>query len=124
MYGISCSKAPKAIGAASQGTSAARFVFISGQLPVDPETGEMNNQSVQAQAAVCISNVKAILAELNLTYGDITKTTLYLTNLEDIDAIDEVWQMRFPKPWPARSVVEVKALPQGAPMMLEAIACR
>lgn len=124
MYGISTNGAPHAFGCASQGTSAARFVFVSGQIPVDPETGQMVTESLQAQAAVCISNVKAVLSELDLTYGDITKTTLYLTNLNDLEAIDEVWEMRFPKPWPARSVVEVQALPQGATMMIEAVACR
>lgn len=124
MYSITTSGAPKAIGSASQGTSAARFVFVSGQIPVNPETGTMETGSIQAQAAVCISNVKAVLGELDLTYGDITKTTLYLVNLEDLEAVDKVWQMRFPKPWPARSVVQVQALPQGASMMLEAVACR
>lgn len=124
MYAISTSEAPRAIGVASQGTSAARFVFISGQLPIDAQSGKLITESKQAQAAVCISNVKAVLGELDLTYGDITKTTLYLTDLNDLPAIDEVWEMRFPKPWPARSVVEVQALPQGAPMMIEAVACR
>lgn len=124
MYAISTSEAPHAIGVASQGTSAARFVFISGQLPIDAQTDELVTESTQAQAAVCISNVKAVLGELDLTYGDITKTTLYLTDLNVLPAIDEVWEMRFPKPWPARSVVEVQALPQGAPMMIEAVACR
>lgn len=109
MYSINTKGAPKGIGTASQGTSAARFVFVSGQIPVDPETKELITGDVKAQAARCISNVKAVLGELDLTYGDITKTTLYLTNLADLEAIDEVWEMKFPKPWPARSVVEVKA---------------
>lgn len=124
MYGINTTSAPKAIGAASQGTSAARFVFVSGQLPIDTETGELSHGSIQEQANLCISNVKGVLGELDLTFGDVTKTTLYLTDISKLDEIDDVWVTRFPKPWPARSVVEVKALPQGAEMMLEAIACR
>lgn len=124
MYAISNSGAPEAIGAASQGTSAARFVFISGQIPLDPETNQMVETSVQDKASQCISNIKLLLNELDLTFGDVTKTTVYLTNLDDLEAIDEIWEMRFPKPWPARSVVQVQALPQGATMMVEAVACR
>lgn len=124
MYAINTQGAPKGIGCSSQGTSAARFVFISGQIPVNPETNAMVSDNPQAAAAQCISNVKAVLGELDLTFGDVTKTTLYLTNLDDLDAVDQIWEMRFPKPWPARSVVQVQALPKGACMMLEAIACR
>lgn len=124
MYAISTTGAHKAIGSASQGTSAARFVFVSGQLPIDAQTQELSQGSIAEQANLCISNVKAVLGNLDLTFGDVTKTTLYLTDLGMLSEIDAVWVTRFPKPWPARSVVEVKALPQGASMMLEAIACR
>lgn len=124
MYAINTDASPKAIGNASQGTSSARFVFVSGQIPIDPETNTMVTGSVKEQANTCISNVKGVLGELDLTFGDVSKATLYLTNLDDLAEIDEVWAMRFPKPWPARSVVQVAALPQNAPFMLEAIACR
>lgn len=124
MYAINTTGAPKGIGTSSQGTSAARFVFVSGQIPLDPETSELISGDTKAEIARCIGNVKAVLGELDLTFGDVTKTTLYLTNIDDLKVIDEVWPMKFPKPWPARSVVQVQALPQGASMMLEAIACR
>lgn len=124
MYAITTDRAPAPDGTYSQGTSAARFVFVSGQLPVDPATGELVPGGIGQQTARCIRNVEAVLAELELGLGDVTKTTVYLASLDDLEMADEVYAERFPKPVPARSCVEVRALPRGARVMVEAIACR
>lgn len=124
MYAISTPNAPRALGTASQGTSAARFVFVSGQLPIDPVTSEPVPGGIGQQTARCIRNVEAVLANLELTLSDVTKTTVYLTSLDDFELMDEVYAERFPKPVPARTCVEVRALPGGAKVEIEAIACR
>lgn len=124
MYAITSKGAPSPLGASSQGTSAARFVFVSAQLPIDPATGTRVPGGVGQQTARCIQNVEAILAELDLTLADVTKTTVQLTSLDDFEAMDEVYAERFGRPAPARTVFEVRALPGNARVQVEAIACR
>ena len=124
MYSITTDAAPKPLGASSQGTTAARFVFVSAQLPVDPETGERVPGGIGQQTARCIRNVEAVLSELELSLSDVTKTTVYLTNLDEFEAMDEVYGERFHKPVPARTCGGVVALPEGAHVQIEAIACR
>lgn len=124
MYAITTKDAPKPEGTYSQGTSAARFVFVSGQLPIEPTSGELVPGGIGQQTARCIRNVEAVLRELELGLADVTKTTIYLTSLRELEQADEVYAERFPKPAPARSCVEVGALPHGAQVMVEAIACR
>lgn len=124
MYRITSSKAPAAIGPYSQGTSAARFVFVSGQLPVDPSTDGVVEGGIAAMTQRCIDNIEAVLAELDLTLADVTKTTVFMTDLDRFDEMNGAYAERFHLPGPARSCIEVKRLPRDVKVMIEAIACR
>lgn len=124
MYSIFTPNAPVPDGAYSQGSSAARYVFVSAQLPRDPASGEMLDGSVGAQAALCVRSMEGVLAEVDLGLEDICAMTLYLTSLADQRAVDEVLAERLPKPWPARSCVAVAELPQGAKVQMDCVACR
>lgn len=124
MYAITTTEAHPPLGVSSQGTSAARFVFVSAQLPIDPSSGEFVPGGVGQQTACCIKNVVAVLNELDLTLADVTKTTVYLVDLDDFEAMDEVYAERFMRPAPARTCVGVSQLPCGARVQIEAIACR
>lgn len=124
MYRIITDKAPRAIGPYSQGTSAARFVFVSGQLPVDPDTNEIEAGDISCQTRRCIANVQAVLSELDLTLDDVTKTTVFLTDMDEFEGMNSVYAEHFMKPGPARSCVQVAALPRKVKVMIEAIACR
>lgn len=124
MYAMTTTEAPRALGCASQGTSAARFVFVSAQLPVDPATGELVPGGIGQQTARCIRNVEAVLASLDLGLSDVTKTTVQLVSLDDFELMDEVYAERFSRPAPARTVTQVAGIPCGARVQIEAIACR
>ena len=108
----------------SQGTSAARYVFVSSQLPVDKNGVSHVGESVSAQAELCIDNVSAVLAQLGLTLSEVSKVTIHLASIEDLDAVYTVCEKRFERPRPACSVFQVAALPLGAKVSIEAIACR
>lgn len=124
MYAISAAGAPHASKPFSEGTSAARYVFVSAQLPVDPKTNELIEGSLVDMANQCIDNVEVVLSELDLTLSDVTKVTVTLAGTSDYAAVDEVCAKRFPKPMPACSRMEVVSLPRGARLAVEAIACR
>lgn len=124
MYAITSCNAPEAVGPYSQGTSAARFAFVSGQLPVDPATEQVVPGGIGQQTAQCIRNIEAVLAELDLTLAEVAKTTVYLTDLDNFDAMNEVYAERFLRPGPARSCIEVRRLPRDVNVMIDAIACR
>jgi 2-iminobutanoate/2-iminopropanoate deaminase len=114
--------APRAIGPYSQAVRAGGFVFLSGQIPLDPVTGEMVEGDIRVQAARVMDNMGAVLAEAGLGFDAIVKTTIFLTNLADFAAVNEVYGSRFTAAPPARSTVEVKGLPRGALVEIEAIA--
>jgi len=120
---ISTDKAPKAIGPYSQAILAGDFVFISGQIPVDPESGEVKIDIKEATKQV-IKNIGAILEELGLTLDSIVKTTVFLTSMEDFKEFNEAYEAFFKKDPPARSTVAVKELPRGVRLEIEAIAFR
>lgn len=124
MYSISTNDAPHPSGTFSQGASAARFVFVSGQLPIDPRTGCLADGSIGAQTVQVIRNMEAVLEEVGLGIDSVCKVTAYLTDLTDLEAVDEVCSERFEKPYPARSVLEVARLPHNARIQMECIACR
>lgn len=115
-------KAPKAIGPYSQGVRAGAFVFFSGQIPLDPTTGELRGTSCAEQAEEVMENIAALLAAAGLGFADVVKCTIFLTNLADFAAVNEVYGRRFPQNPPARSTVEVKSLPRGAMVEIEVIA--
>lgn len=119
---ISTDRAPKAIGPYSQGVQAGGFVFFSGQIPLDPVTGELAGGDIAVQAELVMSNIAALLDAAGLTFANVVKTTIYLTNLADFGTVNEIYGRRFTGAPPARSTVEVKGLPRGANVEIEVVA--
>lgn len=119
---ISTTKAPGAVGPYSQAIKAGDFLFASGQIAINPEKGKVVSGGVVAQAEQCMKNVGAILKEANLTYNDVVKTTVYLTNINFFGAVNEVYANYFQKNLPARSCVEISKLPKDVFVEVEVIA--
>jgi len=115
--------APKAIGPYSPAVSAGGMLFLSGQLGMDPATGELE-KGVKAQAERAIKSLEALLAAAGMGIGDVVKTTIFLANMADFAVVNEVYSSRFRAPYPARSTVQVAALPKGGLVEIEAIAVR
>lgn len=124
MKPIVTSAAPAAIGPYSQAIEVNGFVYASGQLPIDPATGAFPEGGVQEQTRQSLLNVKAILEEARLTLANVVKTTVYLADMGDFAAMNEIYSRFFSQPFPARSAVAVKALPKGALVEVEVIAAR
>ena len=125
MKAIQSEKAPAAIGPYSQAIdSGAGIVFVSGQLPIDPATGAFPEGGVKEQTCQSLTNVKAILETAGLDLGNVVKTTVFLADMADFSAMNEVYARFFSAPFPARSAVAVKALPKGALVEIECIAAR
>ena len=124
MKPIVTSAAPAAIGPYSQAIEVNGFVYASGQLPIDPATGAFPEGGVQEQTRQSLINVKAILEEAGLTLANVVKTTVYLADMGDFAAMNEIYSQFFSQPVPARSAVAVKALPKGALVEVEVIAAR
>ena len=122
---ITSPKAPAAIGPYSQAIAANGFLFISGQLPFDPATGNFAEGGIRELTRQSLENVKSILAEAGLTLADVVKTTVFLADMSDFTAMNEVYAEYFTAPAPARSAVAVKTLPKGGLVEIEVIAaCR
>jgi 2-iminobutanoate/2-iminopropanoate deaminase len=113
--------APRAIGPYSQAIKYGNWLFISGQLPLDPETGKMPSD-VKEQTRQSLENLKAILTAAGAVLSDVVKTTVFLKNLDQFTQINEVYAEYFTKEAPARSTVEVSHIPRGALIEIEAIA--
>jgi 2-iminobutanoate/2-iminopropanoate deaminase len=123
MQPISTKKAPAAIGPYSQAVRAGTFVFLSGQIPLDPGTGQMIEGGIDAQAERVLENLGAVLQAAGLTFDHVVRTTIYLTDLGDFQKVNELYAKRFSHaPQPARSTVQVAALPRGAMVEIDAIA--
>lgn len=120
---ISSKNAPKAIGPYSQAIEVKGLVFVSGQLPIQPENGEMP-EGVEEQTKQSLENVKAILAEAGLSMNHVIKTTVYLNNMALFSAMNKVYETYFIDTYPARSAFAVKELPKGALVEVECIAAR
>lgn len=116
--------APAAIGPYSQGIDAGGIVITSGQLPVDPATGAFAEGGVASQTRQSLANVQAVLAQAGLTMENVVKTTVFLQDMNDFAAMNEVYATFFPGEPPARSAVEVARLPKDALVEIEAIAVR
>ncbi len=119
---IATSRAPKAIGPYSQGVKAGGFVFFSGQIALDPLTGELCAGDVVAQTEQVMENIGAVLKAAGLACEDVVKSTIFLADLADFAKVNEVYGRRFPVEPPARSTVEVQGLPRGALVEIEVIA--
>lgn len=121
---LSTEKAPAAIGLYSQGIEAGNFVFCSGQLPINPATGEMP-EDIKAQTEASIANVKAVLEAAGSSLCKVVKTTCFLADISDFASFNEVYAKHFPANGaPARSAVGIAALPKGAKVEIEAIAIK
>lgn len=114
-------KAPKAIGPYSQAVSAGGFTFVSGQIAINPETGDLMNASIKDQAEQVLKNLIAICEEANRSLADIVKLTIYITNMNDFAVVNETMQKYFSEPYPARATVEVSALPLGVNVEMDAV---
>lgn len=124
-YAINTTTAPESIGPYSQGTTAGRLVFASGQLPIsadDPHALVEGGIAEQTERVITI--IEAILAEVGCTLEDVAQTTVYLASIDDLDTMNEVYAKRFVTPAPARNVVAVSALPLGALVEMDCVACR
>lgn len=124
MKELSTKNAPAAIGPYSQGIEANGFVYVSGQLPINPATGEFAEGGIKAEARQSLANISNILAEAGLTMGNVVKVTVLMTDIKDFAAVNEVYAEFFEAPYPARSAFAVAALPKGADIEIEAIAAK
>lgn len=124
-YAVNARHVPEALGSSSQGTTAGRFIFVSGQLPVEEHDNEkLVGDDVAQQVERELDITANILSTIDLTLTDVAQTTVYLTDLNDFEAMDRVYAKRFGRPAPARSVVEVQKLPLNARVEIACIACR
>ena len=121
---IATKNAPAAVGPYSQALAVGPFVFASGQIPLNPSTGTIVGETAAEQAEQVFTNIEAVLKEAGLEMKDVVKSTVFLTDLNDFGAVNEVYAKHFVKPYPARSCVEVSALPKGAKVECEVIAAK
>ena len=113
--------APAAIGPYSQATRAGNLVFLSGQVPLDPATGNLVEGDIAAQARQAFDNIKAVVAAAGGSMDDIVRVGLYLTDLSQFGEVNAVMAEYFSQPYPARSTIEVSALPRGARFEVDAV---
>ncbi len=119
---ISSTKAPKAIGPYSIGIKAGNLIFLSGQIPIDPATGELVSGSIEEQAERVLMNIKGILEENGLSMDSVVKATVFLADMNDFPKMNEVYSRFFKSPFPARSAVQVARLPRDVKIEIEVIA--
>lgn len=121
---IHSDSAPKAIGPYSQAVRAGDMLYLSGQIPLDPGSGQMVTGNVAVQASQVFENLKAVLAAGGATFDDVVRVGIYMTDLGNFGAVNEVMQKYFREPYPARSTVGVAALPKGAEVEVDVIAVK
>jgi len=121
---ITTDRAPRAIGPYSQAVDCGDFVFLSGQIAIDPATGKLEGGDAAAQTRRVMENLGAVLAAAGLDFKNVVKTTVYLASLDDFQAVGAVYGEYFPEDPPARATVEVSRLPLGALVEIEAVAKR
>ncbi len=119
---VSTERAPAAIGPYSQAIAAGELLFLSGQIPLHPETGELVRSSIEDETRRVLENVRAVVEAAGSSLEAVVKTTIYLTDLGDFAKVNGVYAEYFPKAPPARATVQVAALPKGARVEIEAIA--
>ena len=121
---VSTPKAPKAIGPYSQAIVAGDFVFTSGQIPLDPETQALVTGDIRAQTERVMENLSAVLSAAGVSFANVVKATIFVVDLNDFATVNEIYGKRFPQNPPARSTVQVAALPKGARVEIELIAIK
>ena len=119
---VSTDRAPKAIGPYSQAVRAAGFVFLSGQIPLDPATGELVSGDIAKETQRVMHNLEAVLTAAGTSFDKVVRATIYLTDLADFAKVNEVYGACFPKDPPARATVQVAALPKGARVEIDLVA--
>ena len=119
---ISSADAPAAVGPYSQAVVSGDHVFLSGQTPIDPATGELVDGDIDAQARQCFDNLRVVLAAAGLGFDDVVKVNVYLTSMDDFAAMNAVYARQFSQPFPARTTVAVAALPLRARIEIELVA--
>lgn len=122
MQPVSTNDAPAAIGPYSQAVRAGNMVFLSGQIPLDPATGQMVTGDIRAQTERVMENLGAVLKAAGCSFKNVVRTTIYLTDLGDFAVVNETYGKRFPENPPARATVQVSALPKGAKVEIDCIA--
>ncbi len=120
---ISTKNAPQAIGPYSQAVQYNNLLFVSGQIPIEPKTGEIMTGSIKEQTNKVLENLNNILIASNSSLNNVLRTTIYLTNLDDYSTVNEVYTQFFNESQPARSTVQVSRLPLDAQIEIDAIAC-
>lgn len=119
---IQTSNAPAAIGPYSQAVRAGDLLFVSGQIPLDPKSGELVRTGIADETKRVLENLKAIIESAGGTLGDVVKTTIFLKDMATFSIVNEVYGTYFPQPFPARATVEVARLPRDVNVEIEAIA--
>ncbi len=120
---ISTKNAPQAIGPYSQAVQYNNLLFVSGQIPIEPKTGQIMAGSIKEQTNKVLENLKNILIASDSSLNNVLRTTIYLTNLEDYSTVNEIYTLFFSESQPARSTVQVSRLPMDAQIEIDAIAC-
>ena len=121
---ITAANAPAALGPYSHAVAVGELLFTSGQLGMDPATGKLAGENIEAQAEQALNNLEAVLAANGMTFANVVKTTVFLTDLGDFATVNGIYATRFPTEPPARSCVQVAALPAGAKIEMEVIAAK
>ncbi|MCD8147545.1 MAG: RidA family protein [Clostridiales bacterium] len=121
---ISAPNAPAALGPYSHAILVGDTLFTSGQVPLVPETGKLAGDTIEAQATQVLANLEAVLSAAGMTFANVVKTTVFLTDLADFAAMNAIYATKFPENPPARSCVQVAKLPAGAKMEMELIASK
>jgi reactive intermediate/imine deaminase len=121
---IATKDAPAAIGPYSQAVRAGDLVFLSGQIPLDPATGQLVDGDIAAQTKRVMENLGAVLAAAGCGFGDVVRTTIYLADLGHFAKVNETYGAFFQAPYPARATVQVAALPKGAQVEIDAVAVK
>lgn len=119
---IATKKAPAAIGPYSQGIRAGNTIYVSGQIPIDPATGEFAGADIETQTRQSLTNIRNILEEAGASMKDVVKTTVLLKDIADFAAMNKVYAEFFSEPYPARAAFQVAAIPKGALVEIEAVA--
>ncbi len=119
---VSAPNAPAAIGPYSHAIAAGDFLFTSGQIALDPATGKLAGDTIEVQTEQVLRNLEAVLAAHGMTFANVIKTTVFLTNLADFATVNGIYAARFPAEPPARSCVQVAGLPGGSKIEIELVA--
>jgi len=119
---VSSADAPKAIGPYSPAVRAGQLVFISGQVPIDPSTGNLIDGDIAAQTRRALDNLGALLKAAGLSYANVVRTTVFLADMNDFSAMNQAYATFFSEPYPARSTVQVSRLPKDARVEIDVIA--